>query len=123
MGKDAVEEWVRMWKGRKEEVGGGGGGGGEGEGEGGGRRRKGEGLGVLCRLLGMDRKGKDVTREEVVEWVVRRMRQEMKADGEGRVVKGTLMAEWKGCHARMFGVAGEERPVDEQGNPLQCAVM
>ena len=109
LSKDSVDEWVKGWKAQRVE-------GGEG------KRGKAAGLSALSKVLGME-KSKEVTREEVVEWVMKRVRQEMKADGEGRVSRENFIGEWKACHGRVFGVVEVKEAVDDMGNPLNCAVM
>ena len=112
LSKDSVDEWVRAWKAK---------------GETGAKRTKGAGLTALSGMLGMERRGKELSREEVVEWVMSRVRQEMKADGEGRVSRENFIGQWKAGHGRIFGVAENKVEhvggVDDMGNPLNCSVM
>ena len=129
LGRDSVDEWMRVWRNRlnndtasssaadggasraKEK-----------------KRAKGkqdtDGLLVLSRLLQMGKTSKkDVFRDEIDQWVVRRIRQEMQADSEGRVSKGNFVNGWRQCHKSIFNTGSDEQDKPTDGNPMACVVM
>ena len=132
LGRDSVDEWMRVWRNRLNttttESGGDSGGKGSSKAEKGQKRAKGkldtDGLFVLSRLLQMNWKSKkDVFRDDLDQWVVRRIRQELQADSEGRVSKANFINGWKSCHKGIFNTGSDEqgKPTDE--NPMACVVM
>ena len=112
LARDAVDEWLRVWKLEAED---------RTEGRKAGKVEQ-EALQALCRVLAFTVTERKVDREAVNLYVTKRLRQDMKADEDGRISKSAFINGWKACHARVFGLTEKDatEPVD---NPLACAVM
>ena len=130
LGKDSVDEWMRVWRDRLTSAGSAAAAGGSEAGSNAKekKRAKGkmdtDGLLVLSKLLQMGKTSKkDVFRDDIDQWVVRRIRQELQADSEGRVSKASFINGWKACHKGIFNTATDEQGKPSDENPLACTIM
>ena len=130
LGKDSVDEWMRVWRNRLNGDGAAAGSGTEGSGSRAKEKKKAkgkmetDGLLVLSRLLQMGKTSKkDVFRDDIDQWVVRRIRQELQADSEGRLSRGSFVNGWKQCHKGIFNTGSEEQSKPSDANPMACSIM
>ena len=131
LGRDSVDEWMRVWRNRltAEQTnatdGAAGSSGSKAKEK---KRAKGkldtDGLLVLSRLLQMGKTGrKDVFRDDIDQWVVRRVRQELQADSDGRISKASFVNGWKQCHTGIFNTGSDVQSKPSDENPLACTIM
>ena len=131
LGKDSVDEWMRVWRNRLTNDATGAAAGSEGANTSKAKEKKRakgkmdtDGLLVLSRLLQMGKTSKkDVFKDDIDQWVVRRIRQELQADSEGRISKATFINCWKQCHKGIFNTGSDEQSKPSDENPMTCSIM